>query len=69
MELSDRIIGQGYKYRDYLAVFGVESTAPIRLARADQINDGLIDEIGAGYNRPDLDAVRERLAASFPEID
>ena len=55
VEFSDRIIGKGYKYRDYLANFGITDPKPRDINRADginSINSALIRQIVLDYWRP-----------------
>lgn len=68
LKLSDKVVGNGYKFSDYLSVFGLEDTAPLNLPLPDQVSDGLLENIASGYARPGLEEIQRQLIASFPPV-
>jgi len=66
--LSESVLGKGYKFRDYLGLFGVPDVTPIDLPRPDQVTQDFIDSIVVGYHRPGLETIQERLVSAFPQL-
>ncbi len=66
--LSERVLGAGYKFRDYLGLFGVPDVSPVDLPPPERVTRDLLDSIVARYSRPGLEGIRERLASAFPEL-
>jgi hypothetical protein len=62
MELNrgpETVRGEGFKFRDYYSVFGIDPGPPYRLASTDTIN-GLL-HLFDGYARPGLDRIQRGL--------
>ena len=66
VELSDGVLGRGYKFRDHLALFGMHEPEPLQLTDVDQLVGPELAAVRERYERPGLDAIRERLVSSFP---
>lgn len=66
IEFGDAVIGAGYKFRDYLGVFGIRDAAPIRISHPDQVSASLAEAAGVRYDRTGIDAIRAALRKSFP---
>lgn len=65
IEMSDAVIGAGYKFRDYLGVFGLTDVEPLRPGDSTIFTPRLGQEIGRAYARPGLDRIRADLAAAL----
>lgn len=65
IELSENVFGNGYKYRDYYSVLGIDNPSPINL-RISSISDNNIDEIIAQY--PVLTKKVEDVCKALEEI-
>jgi pyruvyltransferase len=68
VEFSRRIIGRGYKYRDYLANFGITDPKPREISSADVINSVLIRQILSTYRRSGIEQMKRDLVAAFPPV-
>lgn len=66
--LSERVRGKGYKFRDYLGLFDVTDVSPVELPLPDQLTRDLIESIVAGYGRPGLKTIQEKLVSAFPQL-
>lgn len=66
--LSERVLGKGYKFRDYLGVFGVPDVSPIDLPPPDRMTPGIINSIIDGHDRPGLETIQKSLASAFPQL-
>lgn len=64
IELSGDVIGDGFKFRDHLAIFGQGDATP--LGPTGEEDPEQLARTVAGYERPGLARVRERLVAAFP---
>jgi pyruvyltransferase len=65
LQLADRQRGAGFKYRDYYANFGIDNPLPFCPGPAPPALADIVDHIGE-YQRPGLEMIKQRLAASFP---
>lgn len=71
VEFSDRIISKGYKYRDYLANFGIINPKLREISKADginSINSALIRQIVLDYRRSGIEQMKKDLVAAFPPV-
>ena len=66
--LSERVLGKGYKFRDYLGLFGIPNVSPVDLPVPDSVTPDFIGSIVDGYTRPGLEVLRDRLASAFPQL-
>ncbi len=66
IELSDKVHGKGFKYRDYYSVFGMKDIAPYKCC-AD-INKIISDFEKYDYNRKGIDSIKENLHQSIKLI-
>jgi hypothetical protein len=65
LRVSDRQRGEGFKYRDYYAAFGLEAGEPWEPGERVPTLADLVAHIG-DYRRPGLERLKDRLTASFP---
>ena len=70
IELSDRVIGEGYKFRDYYSAFGLDNIDSMRLAAKDSLEDVLIKINSRNFIQDTINKkikdVQEKLIKSFP---
>ena len=66
-ELSDRVVGSGYKFRDYLANYGITEVVPVSLPPPSR-SASFAESIGNQWQRPGIDDIRSGLLASFPPL-
>lgn len=64
VELSDKVLGGGFKFRDYYSNFGQPDKRPTLLDERDTL-ETLLPRL-EGYRRDGLADVRQRLADAFP---
>ncbi|MBN2233140.1 MAG: polysaccharide pyruvyl transferase family protein [Deltaproteobacteria bacterium] len=65
IELSDRVRGAGFKFRDYYSVFGLaDAVRPFPLTADTGAAE--IFAIRELWSRPGIDDIKQRLAAAFP---
>ena len=64
IKLSDRVIGNNFKFKDYYSVFGIDDVQPILFDQTDTIES--IAEKLQGYQRNDIDTIKHRLKKTFP---
>lgn len=65
IELSGGVRGKGFKFADYYSVFGI-NPEPLSLQP-----DGLlqrIEEAASSWSRPGIEAVKDKLMDSFPDL-
>ena len=62
IELSDKVRGARFKFRDYYSVFGL-TASPLQLPT---ITHDRIEELAAQYTRPGLRDIQQKLEAAFP---
>jgi pyruvyltransferase len=70
LKLSNKVIGDGYKFRDYYSVYGIEDAQPLDFS-AEDTADTIISKINSRNNYHDkiknnLGELQRRLLASFP---
>lgn len=68
IELSNNVIGNGYKFRDYYSVFNIENPQPIDL-RSQTVTDEDIDKIRQAYSitKEQVEDICIDLLSAFPE--
>jgi len=68
IELSDKVIGNGYKFEDYYSVFNIKNPEPIDL-RLQKIVDEDIDKIKQSYiiTKEQVEKICSDLLSAFPE--
>lgn len=66
VQLSDKVIGGSFKFRDYYSVYGISDPRPIPLRWWDSA-ESIRKRIGS-YRRPGLARLKEKLRDSFPYI-
>lgn len=64
---SDNVFGNGYKFRDYYSVFGIDNPEPIDV-RINFVTDETIRTVMANYpiKYSQVESIQERLLKSFP---
>jgi hypothetical protein len=67
VRLSDRVIGSGFKFRDYFHAVRRQGEW-IRLPSPGSMTQGYIDELASTYRTIDVDNVTERLIGAFPDV-
>ena len=65
IELSENVVGAGYKFRDYYSCFDIVAK-PLRPNEATELPQ-LVNDVIATHSRPGLDALSEALLKSFPK--
>lgn len=68
VKFSEQVLGKGYKYRDYLANFGIVNPTPQYLTDIGDIDSTLTRYILSHYRRPGIEQMKEDLVAAFPQI-
>ncbi len=68
VRLSDRVRGDGYKFRDHLQCVGEKDDSPIELPALGALDAPALETIGNAYRRAGLEEIRRRLVASFPRM-
>lgn len=63
MKISDNVVGDGFKFRDYYSVFGIE---PSPLSIENCLDCETVEAIPSRYNRPNIEEIKRRLLESFP---
>ncbi len=66
--LSQKVLGEGYKFQDYLGLFDTHKLLSVDLPPPDLLSSAFIDTIIANYARPGLDAIQDKLASAFPQL-
>jgi len=61
--LSDKVVGDNFKFYDYYSVFDIETPDYSDL---DSLSLDQLDTIKAGYSRPGLERVQQSLIDAFP---
>lgn len=64
MQLSDRVIGKGFKFRDYYSAFGIHNPRPISVGWLDSAKS-IKRKIG-NWHRPGIGELQKGLINSFP---
>ena len=64
IKLSDSIIGNDFKFRDYYSIFGIDNATPIPFGDNDTV-DTVVDRL-ANYRRDGIDRIKSELRNSFP---
>lgn len=64
VELSDGVLGSGYKFADYYSSFNIVPT-PLRPVDPQEL-DGVVDDVVAAHARPELDRLCAGLIDAFP---
>ncbi len=64
LTLSDRIRGNGFKFRDYYSIYGLD--ADLSPLTAEQIDPQAVREIIDRYDRPGIGEIKRRLIDAFP---
>ena len=68
VEFSDQVVGAGYKFRDYLACFGIDDPTPVEVTSAPDYQVALSRPWEA-HERPGLDDLITGLIEAFPDLD
>ncbi|MGE0351569.1 polysaccharide pyruvyl transferase family protein [Hydrogenophaga sp.] len=67
VRLSDKVIGDGFKFRDYYSVYGIHDPKPIPLRWWDSAKS-IKKKIGS-CRRPNVVSLQQRLRESFPYLN
>ena len=67
VEVSDRVAGRGFKFRDHLRSLGRPEDSQ-RLPMPDDMSQLRIDDLVNGYAADNVAGIRERLVDAFPSI-
>lgn len=67
MQLSDKVIGKGFKFMDYYSAYGIHNPTPISIHWWDSARS-LKRKIGA-WRRPGIANLQARLRESFPYLE
>lgn len=67
VELSDKVIGDGFKFRDYYSVYGIHDPRPIPLRWWDSARS-IKRKIGS-CRRPNVAILQKKLRDSFPYLN
>jgi len=65
IELSKKVVGNGYKFGDYYSCFPIDRPKAIRPSSPSEL-DALIPKLEEQYTRPGLDALIAGVVDSFP---
>jgi pyruvyltransferase len=68
IKLSDNVLGDGFKFRDYYSVFDIENKVPMLLLPTDNFNSVLDRLRCSHYERKNIDVIKSRLLKSVKEI-
>ena len=64
VKLSDSVIGNDFKFRDYYSIFRIDDVKPIPFDGGDTV-DSIVGRL-AGYRRDGIDSIKAGLRDSFP---
>ena len=64
VKFSDLVLGNGYKFKDYYSVFGLEDEKP--LCDFTIIDKKYVESIALNYRRDNLLKIQENLINAFP---
>ena len=70
IEVSDKVVGGGFKFRDYYSVFDVPAPTPLRLNDSTPFSRGTVDGIMRDYRVPAkaVESVQNALYNAFPRL-
>src|SRR4029078_11484529 len=60
------VLGDGFKFRDYCSIFGIEPVEPLVMSATDTL-DTLLPQIG-GYERPNIDELQANILHSLKDV-
>lgn len=63
LTLSDHVIGEGFKFRDYYSIYDIPEPSPLSLEEFSRHKQAQIIE---SYIRPNLTVIKQALADAFP---
>lgn len=66
LQSSSRVLGEGFKFRDYYSVYAIDCPTPVTLTADDRV-ETLLDKIGA-YARPGITAIQDQLLQKLGEF-
>ena len=66
IKLSNKVKGNGFKFKDYYSAFGMENKTPMILSANDNL-DSILNKL-QGYERKNIDVVKSQLLESIKAI-
>lgn len=64
LNLSDRVLGAGFKFRDYYSAFGIDDPMPIQFDHASTVQS--VTQQLQNYRRDGLEQIKANLQAAYP---